>query len=285
MVMRWGRHGAALTLALVLGGAQAATTSSAALSGMGFSVTTGFSDSYSSAAPVPGDPNSTVQSSGFFAPFGPNPVGAPPSSAYPIRYSGMAMAMPASGILRASIQAEQLNPSVLFRGGSATASTGGSFVLLGNQVGQSVLYTVTLPFDGLLEGSSTARLSLSWRVTGTDAWTTRSFDAFPDASGTTPVFESYSVSIPGVVGQSMDMLYKLEASASTSLDDFGLADFSSTARLVFNLPAGVSVGAVDGFLTEVPVVLAPVPEPQALALLAAGLALLLPVYRRRMPLS
>lgn len=283
--MRWGRHGAALTLALALGGVQAATTSSAALSGMGFSVTTGFSDSYSSAAPVPGDPNSTVQSSGFFAPFGPNPVGAPPSSAYPIRYSGMAMAMPASGILRASIQAEQLNPSVLFRGGSAVASIGGSFVLSGNRAGAPALYSITLPFDGLLQGNATARLTLSWRATGDATWNSESFDAYPTGTGLSAINESPSVLIPGVVGQSFDLIYKLEASASTSLDDFGLADFSSTARLVFNLPAGVSVGAVDGFLAEVPVVLAPVPEPQALALLAAGLALLLPVYRRRMPLS
>lgn len=274
-----------VVLVLAAGAAQAVTTSSASLSGTGFSVSTGFSDAYSSAAPS-GGADSSVQSGGFFAAYGPNPIGAPQFATYPVRYSGMAFAEPYGGVLKAQIKAEQLSPGVPFRGGNAVAAIGGSMRLVGGDPGEPIQYVVTLPFDGLLQGSSTASLTLSWRPEGQTSWQSSRYDAFSTGSPFgTPINEDPQLSFQTTIGQRIEWTYRLEVGASTSAGGFGMADFSSTARMVFKLPTGITLDSEDGFLSAVPVVYPAVPEPQALALMLAGLAVLAPALRRRMRLS
>lgn len=271
--------GTAVTLALAAAAAQALPmTSVVGIGGEGFGGGVSFGDSFTAGQIRP--PTSEVRNDEFYATWGPNPPfpGIPPFAAYPIRYSGAAQAAPVSGLLKARIEATQL-AGALFRGGNASASIGGTVEILGDTPGAPVEFTLRLPFDGLLTGQSAASLTIEWRPAGQVAWNSQTTDAFPVNGGPTSIDLAPQVALQGLVGDRIDFRYSLAVSASTASSGYGLADFSSTARMIFELPEGISLRSTDGFLAEVPLTV--IPEPQTLALWLAGLGVLLPLACRR----
>ena len=258
-----------LAIGLVMCDSALASTSSVKLTSTGFSASTQFSDSATVSQVA------SMNSSGFFVPFGVNPFGAPPASAFAIRYLGMAEATAYGGLLRGSIDAEQL-ADVLWRGGDVFSQFTGSFTLTGNKLTDPVSYVFKARLDGLLLGNAgvAGELKVTSVSDPTQSWVLSYASPSPSCTSSTGVDETLSLTITGHSGDTFMMTQTLTAYAMTSMSSRAWADFSNTRALTLVPQGGATLNGLDGFLSTAPVTPA-VPEPMSAALLALGLVTLM----------